>query len=58
MKNMSSADYKIKRIVQGGYTVYSVDVPKSFRKRYIVAVKNDKSIFGTVAQVFRNLYGY
>ena len=58
MKNMTSADYKMKRIIDSGYNIYTVNVPNPGKKKYIVAVKDDKSYFGTVAQVFKKLYGY
>lgn len=58
MKNMTSADYKMKRIIDSGHNIYTVNVPNPGKKKYIVAVKDDKSYFGTVAQVFKKLYGY
>lgn len=58
MKNMASADYKLKRIVKDGYNIYTVNVPKVIKKKHIVAVKNDKVYFGTISQVFLKLYGY
>jgi hypothetical protein len=55
---MTSADYKMKRIIDSGHNIYTVNVPNPGKKKYIVAVKDDKSYFGTVAQVFKKLYGY
>lgn len=53
---ITANDRKKVNIYRRGFELYKVTTPK--RIQQYVAVKGDKSIFGSIHKIHRELYGY